>query len=193
MRLKSAITVDVQMRNRARPPTILPLVSIARLRDTVFPQQSITAAVIHIKDSPKGFYGHAGICGERDNWIGLNYPQIPITKKGPLRRLRSLFDPVGLAPLRGIHTLALGSFEFASHEEQRIEVIQASLRELDQVRLLKVYAMDLSLLARILQPSYRVVPLPSLEELQLHAYNPPELTRCAAHDEGKSSVITLKD
>ena len=109
-----------------------------------------------------------------------------------LFRSRSWFDPVSLAALRGIQTLALGFFEFASDEEQCIETLRAFLRELDHVRVLKVYEMDLPLLARILQPSDGVAPLPSLEELQLHTYNPPELTRCAAHDEGKPNAVILK-
>lgn len=92
-------------------------------------------------------------------------------------------------PLRGIRVLALGFFGFTLDEEEPIDVLRTFLRELDQVRVLNVYRMNLSLLARILQPSDGVVPLPSLEELNLHAYNPPELTWSAAHDQGKWNAI----
>ena len=188
-----SITVDVQMAIRAHPSDKSPLLSVVQLGDAIFPRQSITAAVIHIKDSPNGFFGHVGICGEHDNRIGLNYIQPPDVKKTHLWRFRSWFDPVSLAPFRKIQTLTLGFFQFASDKEQCIEVLRTFLRELDQVRVLKVYKMDVSLLIHILQPSKRVVPLPSLEELQLHSYNPPELSRCATHDEGKWNVVMLKN
>ena len=182
---KQPITVDVQTEVRTRPWDTSPLLSAIRLGDATFPRQSITEGVIHIKDSPNGFFGHVGICGEHDNRIGLNYIQPPDVREGLLWRFRSWFNPMGLAPLRGIQTLTLGFFEFASDKEQCIGVLRAFLRELDQVRVLKVYMMDVSLLVRILQPSGGVVLLPSLDELQLHSYNPPELNRCVAHEEGK--------
>lgn len=189
---KRSITVDVQATDCARPSDPLPLFSVIPLGDTLFPRQSITAAVIHIRSSPIGFFGHASICGEHDNWIGLNYVQTPDPTNGILQRMRSCFDPVNLTPLRGIQTLTLGFCEFASDEEQCIEVLRTFLRGLDRVRILKVYMMNVSVLAHILYPSDGVVPLPSLEELELHTHNPPELNRCVALDEGKRNAIMLQ-
>ena len=189
---KQSITIDVRMSVYIAPSDPLPLLSAINLGGAIFPRQSITAAAIHIKDNPNGFFGHVGICGEYDNWIGLNYVLPPSLREAFLRRLPRWFDPVGLTPLRGIQTLALGFFELTFDEEGCIEALRTFLQELDQVRVLNVYMMNVSLLARILQPYGGVVPLPSLEELKIHTYNPPELIRYATHDEGKWNVVMFK-
>ena len=187
---KQSITVDVQTRARAFSSDTSPLPSVIRLGDTVFPRQSIGAAAIYIKDDPFGFFGHIGICGERDNWIGVNHARVLNLGKGSLSRLRSWLDPLNLAPLHGIQTLTLGLFEFASDEEQCAGVLRACLQALDQVRVLNVYKMNLSLVARLLQPSDSAILFPLLEELKLYPYDPPELTRSVAHDGGKWNALS---
>lgn len=186
-----SITIDVQITTRPHPSDGPPLLPVIHLGDTIFPRQSITGAVFHFKDDPGGFFGHVGICGEHDNWIGLNYVQTPDLGEDFVYRFRTWFNPICSARLRGIQMLTLGLFEFGSDEEQCIEVLRTFLQELYQVRVLNVYGMGLSLLARILHPSNVVIPLPSLEELKLHTYNPPELTRCAAHGEGKRTLVVF--
>ena len=54
--------------------------------------------------------------------------------------------------------------------------------------MLNAYKIDVSLVARILQPSDDVVLLPSLEELKLLPYDPPELTWYVAHDEASGRL-----
>ena len=189
---KQSITIDVQTRPHAFTSSTLPLLSVIQLGDTVLPRQSITAAAIYIKDSPSGFFGHVGICGEHNNWIGLNHVRILNIGKCPLSRLHSWLDPVSLAQLHGIQTLTLGLFEFTSNEEECIGVLRTFLQGLDQVRVLNIYKMDVSLVARILEPSGGTVLLPLLEELKLHAYNPPELTRCVVYDKSTQHVVLLK-
>ena len=180
-----SITVDVQTRARAFSSDTSPLLSVIQLGGAVLPRQSIMAAAIHIKDRPSGFFGHVSICGERNNWIGLNNVRVLNLGKGPLSRLRSWLDPVSLIPLRGIQTLTLGLFEFGLDEDQCVEVLRTFLQGLDQVRTLNVYKMNVSLVAQILQPSDGTAPLPLLEELRLHPFDPPELARSVAHNDGK--------
>ena len=183
---EKSLTVDVQTRARAFTSCTSPLLSVTQLGHSIFPHQSITAAAIHIKDDPNGFYGHIGIRGERDNWIGLNHVRILKLGKNPLARLRDWLDPANLGPIRGIQTLTLSLFEFTSHEEQSIEVLRTFLRALDRVRVLNIYKTNVALVARILQPSDDgTVLFPLLEELNLHPYDPPELTRCVARDKGE--------
>ena len=182
---KQSITVDVQTGARAFSPDTLPLLSVGQLGDAVFPQQSITAAKIHIRDDPFGFFGHISICGERNNWIGMNHVRVLNLGKDPLSRLHSWLGPLNRAPLRRIQTLTLGLFEFISNGEQCVEVLRTSLQELDQVRVLNVYKMDLSLVAQLLQPLDGSMLFPLLEELKLYPYDPPELARSAAHDGGE--------
>lgn len=71
-------------------------------------------------------------------------------------------------------------------------MLRTFLQGLDQVRVLNIYKMDVSLVARILEPSGGTVLLPLLEELKLHTYNPPELTRCVVYDKGTQQVVLLK-
>lgn len=189
---EKSLTVHVQTRSRAFTSCTSPLLSVIQLGHSIFPQQSITAAAVHIKHDPHGFYGHIGICGEYNNWIGLNHVRLFNFGKDPLSRLRDWLDPKNLGPLRGIKALTLGLFEFSLDEEQCMQVLQTFLRPLDQVCVLNVYKMNLSMIARILQPSDGTLPFPSLEKLNLHSYDPPELTRCAEHDEGKCDVIASK-
>ena len=54
-----------------------------------------------------------------------------------------------------------------------MEVLRTSFQGLDQVRILNVYKVNLSLVARLLQPSDRIILFPLLEELKLHPYDPP--------------------
>jgi len=187
-----SITIDVQARPHAFSSDTPPLLSVIQLGSAVFPRQSITAATIHIKDDPSGFFGHIGICGERDNWIGLNRARVLNIGKCPLLRLRDWLDPACLAQLHGIQTLTLGLFKFASDEEQCVGVLRTFLQGLDQVRVLNIYRMEVSLVARVLEPSDKTVILPLLEELRLHPYDPPELTRSDAHDKGTCHVALLE-
>lgn len=186
---KENLTVDVQTRARALPSYISLSLSAIRLMDTIFPQQSITAAAIHIKDDPNGFFGHISVCGERNNWVGLNHVRILNTGGSPFSRLGIWLDPVRLAPLRGIETLTLGLLKLpkspAGAGWLSTEVLRTFLRGLDQVRVLNIYKMNVPLVARILRPSDCEVLLPSLEELRIHTYDPPELTRCVEHDKGR--------
>ena len=190
---KQSITVDVQTRARAFSADTSPLLSVIQLGDAIFPRQSITAAVIHIKDNPSGFLGHVSVRGEHNNWIGLNHVRVLNLGGSPLSRLHNWFDPVGLAPFHGIRTLTLGLFEFVSDEERCVEVLRTFLKGLDQVRVLNVHKMNVSLVARLLQPSDGTMLLPLLEELRLRPYHPPELTRAAAHDEGMWNIAMLRD
>jgi len=187
-----SITIDVQVRPHAFSSDTPPLLSVIQLGSAVFPRQSITAATIHIKDDPPGFFGHIGVCGERDNWIGLNRARVLNIGKCPLLRLRDWLDPAYLAQLHGIQTLTLGLFKFASDEEQCVGVLRTFLQGLDQVRVLNIYRMEVSLVARVLEPSDKTEILPLLEELRLHLYDPPELTRSEAHDKGTCHVALLK-
>ena len=187
-----SITIDVQARPRAFSSYTKPLLSVIQLGVAVLPRQSITAAKIHIKDDPSGFFGHISICGERNNWIGLNHFRALNIGKCPLSRLRDWLDPVCLARFHGIQTLTLGLFKFASDEEQCVEVLRTFLRGVDQVRVLDIYRVEVSLVARMLEPSDTTVILPLLEELRLHPYDPPELTRSDAHDNGTWHVALLK-
>ena len=189
---ESSITVEVQTRARAFTSCTSPLLSVIQLGHHILAQQSITAVAIHIKDDPHGFYGHIGICGERNNWIRLNHTRLLKVGKNPLSRLRDWLDTVNLDPLRGTRTLTLGFFEFASDQEQCVEVLQTFLRGLDKVRVLNIYKMNVALVARILQPSNETLLFPLLEELKLHSYDPPELARCVEHDKGKRNNITSK-
>ena len=186
-----SITIDVQTRPRAFSSDTPALLSVIQLGDAILPQQSITAATVHMKDDPSGFFGHAGVCGERNNWIGLNHVRALNIGKSPLSRLRGWLDPACLAQLHGIHTLTLGLFKFASDEEQCIGVLRTFLQGVDQVRVLNIYRMEVSLVARMLEPSDKTVILPLLEELKLHSYDPPELTRSDAHDKGTWCVALL--
>jgi hypothetical protein len=45
--------------------------------------------------------------------------------------------------------------------------------------------MGVRLVAKILEPRGGEVLVPLLEELKIHEYDPPELIRCVAHDEGR--------
>ena len=189
---KQSITVDVQTKARVFSPETSPLLSVLQLGDAVLSQQSITGAAIHIKDAPTGFFGHASVCGERNNWIGLNHVRVLNIGGSPFSRLGNWLDPASLTPLSGIQTLTLGFLEFPSEEEQRIELLRAFLRGLDQVRVLNTYMVDVSLLASVLKPSNGAVPLPSLEVIKFHPYGPPELTRCVAYDKGKCGILVLK-
>ena len=136
--------------------------------------------------------GHVGVCGERDNWIGLNRARVLNIGKCPLLRLRDWLDPACLAQLHGIQTLTLGLFKFASDEEQCTGVPRTFLQGLDQVRILNIYRMEVSLVTRVLKPSDKTAILPLLEELRLHPYDPPGLTRSDAHDNGTCHVALLK-
>ena len=187
------LTVDVQTRARAFTAWTSPLFSVTQFMNSTFPRQSVTAAAIHIKDDPNGFYGHVGICGERNNWIGLNHVRLLKLGKNPLARLRDWLDPVNLGPVGGIQTLNLGLFEFTSDEEECVRVLRMFLRRLGQVRVLNVYKVNVSLVARILQPSGGgTVLFPLLEELNLRPYDPPEFIRCIAHDKGKYPLHRLQ-
>ena len=181
---EQSVTVDVQTRVHTFSSDTSPLLSIIRLGDTVLHRQSITAATIHVKDNPSGFFGHVSICGERNNWIGLNHSRVLNIGKSPLSRLRNWLCPVSLAQHRGIHTLTLGLLEFASDEEECVGLLRTFLQGLDQVRTLNIYKMNASLVARMLEPSGGTAPLPLLEELKLHPYDPPELARFEAHSKG---------
>ena len=185
-----SITVDVQTRARTFSSKTSPLLSVIQLGDAILSQRQITAAAIHIKDTPTGFFGHIGICGEDDNWIGINHVRVLGIGKSPLLRVHDWLDPVDAVNLSGIRTLTLGLFQFASDQEQCIEVLRTFLRGLGQVRVLNVYKMDVSLVARILQPSDGAILFPLLEELRFHVYDPPELTRCLAHDSGKLAFLS---
>jgi hypothetical protein len=189
---EQSITIDVQVRPRAFSSETQGLLSVIRLGDTVFPQQSITAVTLHIKDDPSGFFGHISICGERNNWIGLNHVRVLNIGKRPLSRLRDWLDPACMGRLHRIQTLTLGLFKFTSDEEQCVGVLRTFLRGVDQVRVLIIYRMEVSLVARMLEPSDKTVILPLLEELKLHPYDPPELTRSGAHDKGAWHVVLLK-
>ena len=190
---KQSITVDVQTKARAFSPGTSPLLSVLQLRNAILSQQSITGAVIHIKDAPTGFFGHASVCGEHNNWIGLNHVRVLNIGGSPFSRLGNWLDPVSLAPLSGIQTLTLGLLDFPSEEEQYIEVLRAFLRGLDRVRVLNTYMVDVSLLARVLKLSDGAVLLPLLEVIKFHTYGPPELTRCVAYDKGECGILVLKD
>ena len=185
---KQSITVDMQTRARAFSLEI----SVLQLGNAVLSEQPITGAAIHIKDAPTGFFGHISICGERGNWIGLNHVRVLNVAGNPLSRLRNWFDPVGLTPLRGIQTLTLGLLDFPSDKYQCIEVLRAFLRELDQVRVLIIYNVNVSLVRRVLHPSDGTVLLPLLEVIKIHPYGPPTLARCVAYDKGKCGILVLK-
>jgi len=187
-----SITLDVQTRTRAFSSDTSPFISVIQLGDAVLPRQSITAATIHIKDDPSGFFGHISICGEHNNWIGLNHVRVLNLGTGPLSRLRNWLNPLNLAPLHGIQTLTLGLFEFTSVEDQCVGVLWSFLRELNQVRVLNIYKMNVSLVARLLQPSDRILLFPLLEELRFRTCDPPELARSVAHDKCKWSAAMLK-
>ena len=182
----------MQVGARALPSDTSPFPSIIQLRSAVLSQQPITAATIHVKNSEYGFLGHISVCGEHNNWIGLNHARVVSSGKGPLSRIRSWFDPLSLASLYEMQSLTLGLFELVSDEEQCVEVLRAFLQGLGQVRILNVYKMNASLVARILRPSLETVPLPLLEELKFHQYDPPELTRFNAHNQGTLHVVLLK-
>ena len=187
---KQSITVDVQTKARAFSPDTSPLHSVIQLGGAVLHQQPITAAAIHIKDDSFGFFGHISICGEHDNWIGVNHIRVLNLGEGPLSRLCKWLDPLSLASLHGIQKLTLGLFAFPSDEEERcMGVLRTSFQKLGQIRVLDVYKVNLSLVTRLLQPSGGVVLFPLLEELKLHPYDPPELTRSVAHDKGKRDGV----
>jgi len=113
----------MQTRPRAFPSDTPTLLSVTQLGDAVLPRQWITAATIHIKDDPSGFFGHISICGERNNWVGLNHVRVLNIGKSPLSRLRSWLDPVCLAQLHRIQTLTLGLLKFTSDEVQSVGVL----------------------------------------------------------------------
>jgi hypothetical protein len=52
-------------------------------------------------------------------------------------------------------------------------VLRTSLQGLDQIRILNVYKVNLSLVVRLLQPSDGMILFLLLEELKLHPYDPP--------------------
>jgi len=54
---------------------------------------------------------------------------------------------------------------------------------MDQARVSNVHNVNVSLVARLLQPSDAIVLFPLLEEVGFHSYDPPELNRSAAHEE----------
>lgn len=173
---EKSVAVDVQTRARAFTLSTSPLLPVIQLGHSILHRQSITAITIHIKNDPSGFYGRIGICGEHNNWIGLNHARLLKLGKNTLSRLRDWLDPVNLDLLRGTQALTLGLFEFASDEEQCVEVLRTFLQGLCQVRVLNVYEMNVSLVARILRPSDGTVLFPLLGELKLHSYDPPEFT-----------------
>ena len=190
---KQPIIVDVQTKARAFSSDASPLLSVIRLGDIAFPRQSITAAAIHIEDGPFGFFGHVGICGEHGNWIGANHTRVLNLGKGLLSKLRNWLDPPNLAPLHKIQMLTLGLFELTSDEEQCVGVLQTCLQVLDRVRILNVYKINLSLVARLLRPSNGTILFPLLEELKLCPYNPPQLVRSVVHSGGKEDVVMSKN
>ena len=187
-----SITVDVQTSARAFSSDISPLLSVIQLGGAILPRQSITAATIHIKECPSGFFGHISICGERNNWIGVNHVQVLNRGTSPLSRLRNWLNPLNPAPLYGIQTLTLGLLEFASVEELCVGAFQSFLRGLDQVRVLNVHKMNVSLVARLLEPFDGTLLFPLLEELRFRTFDPPELARSVAHDKGEWNVSMLK-
>lgn len=189
---KQSVTVDVQVGTRALLSNASPFLSVIQLGSAVLSRQSITAATIHVKNIEYEFFGHISICGEHNNWIGLNHARVTSPGKGLLSRLHSWFNPLSLVPFHEIQTLTLGLFEFVSDEEQSVDVLRVFLQGLDQVRILNVYKMNVSLVARILQPSDETVPLPLLEELRVHRDDPAELTRFNAHNQGTLYVVLLK-
>ena len=181
---EQTVTVDTQTRARAFSSDTSPLPSVVQLGETVLHRQSITAAAIHIKDNSSGFFGHVSICGERNNWIGLNHSRILNIGTSPPSSLCNWLHPTGLAQLHGIQTLTLGLFKFASDEEECVGVLRTFLQGLNQVRTLNIYKMDVSLVARILESSGATVLLSLLEELKLHPHDPPEITRSEAYGKG---------
>lgn len=187
-----SITVDVQVGARMLSSSTSPFPPVTQLKSAVLSRQSVTAATIHIKNDECGFFGHVSICGERNNWIGLNHARVVSSGKGSLSRLRNWFNHLNLVPLHEIQRLTLGLFKFASDEEQCVEVLRVFLQGLGQVRILNVFGMSVSLVARILQPFEETVPLPLLEELKFHLYDPPELTRFNAHNQGTLHIVFFK-
>ena len=156
---EQSVTVDLQTRVRAFSLDTLPLLSVIRLEDTVLHQQSITAAAIHIKDNPSGFFGHVSICGKRNSWIELNHCLVLNIGRSPLSKLRNGLCPVSLAQHRGIRTLTLGLFKSAPGEEGCVGVLWTFLQGLDQVCALNIYKVDASLVAWILEPSGGVISI----------------------------------
>ena len=84
-----SIAVDVQTGTRAFPSDTSSLRSVIQLGDAILPRQSITAAAIQIKDDSFGFFGHVGICGEHDDWIGVNHIRVLNLGVGPLSKPRN--------------------------------------------------------------------------------------------------------
>ena len=71
-------------------------------------------------------------------------------------------------------------------------MLRAFLRGLDQVRVLDLYNVNVSLVGRVLHPSDGAVLLPLLEVIKIYPHGPPALARCVAYDKGQRSIHVLK-